>query len=51
MNTYGKKNGKWQVFEYKSTKLSWNRNLKWHEWIDLRLIQLRDWIHLFGKEK
>jgi hypothetical protein len=46
MNTYIKVNRKWQVaFGIVS------RNLKWHEWFNLRFIQLRDWLHLLGKEK
>ena len=47
MNTYIKPKDKWQVWVQPYI----HRDLKWHEWIDLRLIQLRDWIHLLGKEK
>lgn len=46
MNTYGKIANKWKVILYTGV-----RDLKWHEWFDLRFIQLRDWFHLLGKEK
>jgi len=49
-NTYVKINNKWQVYE-KAPTAEWHRNLKWHEWFDLRFVQLRDWLHLLGKEK
>lgn len=46
MNTYIKLKNKWRV-----TLGVRIRKLKWHEWFDLRFIQLRDWFHLIGKEK
>lgn len=52
MNTYVlvKINDKyvWKVFIDENSSY---RDLKWYEWINLRLIQLRDWFHLLGKEK